>query len=129
DRAAHLDRGRVQLLLGQHEHALASNETALRLAPEDRRARNNLAWLWATCPRAELRDGPKAVELARKLCAETNEQDPGGLDTLAAAVACCGQFEEAVQRQQQALELADTDLRADFQRRLELYQAGQTYTE
>src|SRR5262245_46576761 len=115
---AHLDRGGVQPAPGQHEAAVGSNEAVLALAPEGRRARNNLAWLWATCPRAELHQGEKALEWARRLVEETQGQDPGVLDTLVAALARCGQFEEAVQRQQQALELADVDEPAGYQRRL-----------
>ena len=51
------------------------------------------------------------------------------LDTLAAAYAANGQFAEAVEQQTKALELVPEQGKADYRRRLELYQAGQAYRE
>jgi tetratricopeptide (TPR) repeat protein len=116
-------------LLGNYEQALADNLEALRLVPDDPRTLNNLAWLWATCPKPEWRDGPKAVEHARKACELTESREVGSLDTLAAALAACGQFEEAVQWQRRAVELAPEAEKADYQTRLALFEAGQSYVE
>jgi tetratricopeptide (TPR) repeat protein len=127
DVAAWISRGRIHSLLGQHEKAIADNLEALKRAPDDSRIANNLAWLRATAPRAELRDGPAALELARKACAAG--EDCTRLDTLAAALAACGQFEEAASCQQRALDLAPEDEKDDFRSRLELYQAGKAYVQ
>ena len=102
---------------------------ALRLAPDDLRTLNNLAWLWATCPKDELRDGPRALEFARKACEQTGWEQPGYLDTLAVACAECGQFDEAVRWQAKAVELATQAEKADYQSRLDLYKAGRPYRE
>ena len=46
---------------------------------------NNLAWLLATAPKAKMRDGTKAVELATKACELTSWKDAHCVGTLAAA--------------------------------------------
>ena len=96
DVAALHNRGRIRARRGDHTGAVADNLEALRLRPDDARTCNNLAWLWATTPRDELRDPVKAVEHARKACELTNWQEPGYLDTLAVAYAAAGRFEEAI---------------------------------
>ncbi|GAH67769.1 unnamed protein product, partial [marine sediment metagenome] len=58
---------------------------------------NNLAWLLATAPQADLRDGARALPLAKGVCESTGYNNPRFLDTLAAAYAETGQFEEAIQ--------------------------------
>jgi tetratricopeptide (TPR) repeat protein len=114
DLAGYLNRGRVYTLRGEYERAIADNEEALRRAPDDVRILNNLAWLWATCPVAELRNGPRAVEYSRRACEATGWEDAGHLDTLAAAYAACGEFEEAARWERLALEKAPEAERADF---------------
>ena len=51
------------------------------------------------------------------------------LDTLAAAYAANGQFDEAVHWQSQAVELAEEAEKEDYRRRLALYEAGQPCRE
>ncbi len=94
-----LSRGRVREAL---EHFQKIVDADARNVP----ARNCLAWLLATCPDASIRNGSKAVELARQAVELTGDKDPATLDTLAAAYAETGRFAEAVKTAQQALELA-----------------------
>ena len=129
DLAALHNRGRIRTRRGDHAGALADNLEALRLRPDDARTCNNLAWLWATTPREELRDAAQAVEKARKACELTNWQEPGYLDTLAVAYAAAGRFEEALHWQRRAMELCRVEERADYESRLRLYEAGQAYRE
>ncbi|MEL7448327.1 MAG: tetratricopeptide repeat protein [Pseudomonadota bacterium] len=68
---------------------------------------NKLAWLLATHPDAELRDGPRAVELMLAM-PEKHMRAPALLDTLAAAYAEAGRFEEAVDTQLRAIRLTET---------------------
>jgi len=50
-----------------------SYEEAMRLSPEWAAPCNNLAWLLATHPRAECRDGNRAVAVAEKACQLIND--------------------------------------------------------
>src|SRR5262249_11782029 len=128
DLAVYLNRGRVYALLGDYARAVADNEAVLARAPDEARACNNLACLWAPCPDGAFRDGPKAREYAQKACAAGGE-DSGHLDTLAAAHAACGEFEEAARLQRRALELAAEAERPEFAARLALYEAGRPYVQ
>jgi hypothetical protein len=56
---------------------------------------NNYAWALATLPDDTLRDGPKAVEVARAALTQMGERDPAFLDTLAAAHLEAGEYEAA----------------------------------
>jgi cytochrome c-type biogenesis protein CcmH/NrfG len=60
----------------------------------------------ATSPDASLRDGAKAVELAKKVLEHTDHADVVVLRTLAAGYAESGRFSEAIETAQQALQLA-----------------------
>jgi Flp pilus assembly protein TadD len=51
------------------------------------------------------------------------------LDTLAAALAANGRFEEAVARQEEALRLVDDENRAEAEKHLALYRQGQACVE
>ena len=94
---------------------------------------NRLAWLQATCPAAEFRDGAKAVENATKACELTNWKNPGYLNVLAAAYSEAGDFDAAVKWQKEAIDLLTEEQpswwRADFQARLKLYQSSKPYRE
>jgi Flp pilus assembly protein TadD len=92
---------------------------------------NNLAWLLATCSKASLRNGGKAVELARQANALTGGENPIILNTLAAAFAEAGRFSEAVETARRALRLAETqsntNLTGQLQLEMKLYQAGSPF--
>jgi tetratricopeptide (TPR) repeat protein len=72
--------------------------------PDDLGMANALAWLLATCPRDEVRNGSEALALALRVCQKTEMRNPSYLDTLAAAYAEVGKFEKAAQVMQQAVE-------------------------
>jgi Flp pilus assembly protein TadD len=80
----------------QTAQAVVHYQEALRLQPECREALNNLAWIRAANPQAELRNGAEAVALAERACRLTEHQEPNLLSTLAAAYAEAGRFDEAV---------------------------------
>jgi Tfp pilus assembly protein PilF len=67
---------------------------------------NELAWLLATDPHAEIRRGAEAVQLASRACVLTRGQEPALLGTLAAAYAETGDFDKAVQVGQKAHDMA-----------------------
>lgn len=91
------------------------------------------AWILATHPDNALRDGAKALQLAINICKLTNNRAPRYLDTLAAASAETGRFDQAIAAQQQAIILAKqagfTELAERMSHRLLLYQAHQPYRD
>jgi protein O-mannosyl-transferase len=115
------------------DDALANCKEAIRLAPTAPQCMNELAWFYATCPRAEIRNGPEAVRLAEQACQITKRQDTDMLDTLAAAYAETGRFAEAIKTAEEIRILAllahDTNSAVAVNKRLELYQAGKPYRD
>jgi tetratricopeptide (TPR) repeat protein len=122
-------RARVCRKIQDHARCIEDHRKALKQAPDLPAAHNNLAWMLAVCPVAELRNPTEAIELARRACDLTASKDPGTLDTLAVALAAAGQFEEAVQTLRKALEIAPEYQRDTLQERLALFAAGQPYLE
>lgn len=98
----------------------------------DDTALGNVAWILATCPEAEYRDGNRAVELSLQLL-KVNENDPTNLDNLAAAYAEVGDFSAAISTQHKAIEalkmspeITKTD---EFMQRLQTYEQKRAYRE
>ncbi len=86
------------------------------------------AWLLATAPDPELRNGSRAVELAQRARDQANSAEH--LDILAAAYAEAGQFSNAVITAKQAVKQADDELLKDeFATRLKLYEQQRPYRE
>jgi len=91
---------------------------------------NDAAWLLATCPQAEVRDGRAAVTYAEKAVAATNRKQPFKLGTLAAAYAETGEFAKAAAIQKEAMTLLQDDQqKREFEGRLKLYEAQRPYRE
>ncbi len=129
----HSLRSTALLALGRIEEGREAQEETLRLNPDHIGVLNNLAWLLATVPRDSIRDGKRAVELAAKACELTEWKAVGAIDTLAAAHAEAGNFEEAVKWQKKAIELgaaegSEEEL-APFRARLKLFQSAKPYRE
>jgi tetratricopeptide (TPR) repeat protein len=103
---AHNDLGNALAADGRLEEAMAHYRKAVELRPDYVEAMNNLAWLLAACPEAPLRNGAEAVVLARRAEQLTGGRQADVLDTLAAAYAATGRFQEAVATARKALELA-----------------------
>jgi serine/threonine-protein kinase len=91
--------------------------------PETLESMNNLAWLKATCPAPQVRNGIEALKYATKVCELTDWKDAIYLDTLAASYAEAGDFDSAVKWQRKAIELLP-ESRAGYESRLKRYQAG-----
>lgn len=112
--------------------ALADHERALKLQPQNPWPYNNIAWVLATHPNKKARDGAKARDYANKACAMTGFRAANILDTLAAACAECGDFDEAVKWQKKALESPNGLPKGEIknaQARLKLYEKHQPYRE
>ena len=116
---------------GQFDQARQIYESALKQNTNSTQALNNLAWLLATSTDDQLRDPPRALELARQANDLTNGRQPSLIDTLAASQAANGQYVAAAKTAQTAIDLArqygHLDLAAKIGSRLVLYQEQQPY--
>lgn len=72
-------------------------------------ARNERVWYLATCPIATQRDPVRAMQLADHMISKADTLRAAELDTVAAALASTGRFDEAVDFQQRAIGKLDTD--------------------
>jgi len=103
---AHFELASSLVRLRRTEEAIASYRKALRLKPDSAAALNNLAWILATHPQKEFRNGDEAIKFARQACELTTNAQPVFLGTLAAAYAEIGQFDNAIATAQKAGDLA-----------------------
>ena len=79
---------------------------SLLLQPDFPDALDRLAWILATAPQAEFRNGEEAVRMAERACELTGHQQARLLATLAAAYAETGRFPEAASAAERARDLA-----------------------
>jgi tetratricopeptide (TPR) repeat protein len=118
---------------GQHAEAVKLLERAIepqkaKLGPKHDATvsnMNKLAWLLATSPHDDVRDGKRSVALATEICELTNYRDAQLVDTLAAGYAEMGDFDSAVKWAEKSLELVgnsrDPDVRKPFEQALANY--------
>lgn len=127
----HFNLGNTLMALGRTREALDQYRLALERNPVDLQAMNNMAWLLATTPDVTIRNGAKAVELAKRADTLTRNGTPQTNATLAAAYAEAGQFDQAVIRARRALELAgetgDAGLGNSIRAQLRAYEAGSAF--
>jgi tetratricopeptide (TPR) repeat protein len=126
-----LELGQALIAAGRHGEAIEVFRQGLEAQPENVALGNALAWLLATCPEAQLRDGKKAVQIGERVVELTNRKLPQVLDTLAAAYAEAGRFDEAMATEHDALALAqsttDTNLVSEIAGRSMLFERRQPY--
>jgi tetratricopeptide (TPR) repeat protein len=131
DSASYYNRGNAWGKKGDYDKAIADYTKAIEIDPKYASVYNGLAWLMATCPGDRYRDGKRAVELAEKAVAL--KDDANFLDTLAAAYAEAGRFQEAITTQERAItklkqEGGTKDL-PGFEEHLSSYKAGKPWRE
>jgi len=124
--------GLAQLALARQDYAAALDYAAKGIAQnaDTPGLLNTKAWILATCPDEKLRDADQAVTLAEKACKLTQHKQHELLDTLAAAYAEAGRFDEAVKTETKAIKLATAARNQqveEYKRRLELYKAKKPY--
>jgi len=91
-----LDQNLLLKELGRYAELMEVLETGAESCPERLDNLNNFAWALATIPDDELRDGPRAVAIMRKLIAESASVEPAHRDSLAAALAESGDLAGAL---------------------------------
>jgi tetratricopeptide (TPR) repeat protein len=125
------NRGEAWLNKKAYDKAIRDFDTAIRIDNGSFLALNNKAWLLATCPHAQFRDGQAAVALAKAAGELTEWKNRGFFDTLAAAYAECGQFDKAVVEQKKVLADASLDAksRQEYEARLKAYEGKQAWRD
>lgn len=119
--------------LGKAKEAIRHYRHGLLVAPNSPEALNNLAWILATNPNPQLRNGRDAVELAEKACKLSDYKRAMFLGTLAAAYAEASRFPDAISTAEKAITLAESTNQSELATKnrelLELYRAGKPYRE
>jgi tetratricopeptide (TPR) repeat protein len=113
---------------GQASQAITQFQRVLEINPNNIEACDHLAWLLATASEASLRDGGRAVALARHALELAGGDNPNVLRTLAAAYAETGDYKEAASAAGRAREFCvkynNQPLAEKLQAEIKLYQAG-----
>jgi tetratricopeptide (TPR) repeat protein len=133
DPKLHCEYGLALAHLGQTREAMSHYARALRLQPDYPEALERLAWIAATDPRPELRNGTEALNMARRACELTANKQARCLATLAAAYAEAGRFTEAISTAEAAEQLAASagqkEVTAKCVRLLETFKSGKPWRE
>lgn len=117
------------ILAKRYSEAAAHYRELLRRRPGSTGAKTNLAWLLATAPDAQIRNGEEAVRLAEEVNNRFFYRDGSALDVLAAALAETGDFERAAHVASQAAgRLMNEGKPTDgIQQRIALYNARRPF--
>ena len=117
---------------GETIDAIAHYEKAIEARPDFLEALTNLAWIFASSSDANIRNGPKAVELAEKAFRLTGDTSPVVLRTLAAAYATNKSFDKALETSRRALQSAQEqhnfELAETIRSEMSLYEVGLPFT-
>jgi tetratricopeptide (TPR) repeat protein len=127
------DLGVLLIRSGDAAGAIQQWDVNLQIDPTDGNALNNLAWVLATYPANNVRNGKRAVELAEKAVALPGGETPIVSRTLAAAYAEVGDFSKAITVAQRAAERAaaaqNASLVETLRHELSLYETGKPNRE
>lgn len=100
--------GDIAMMAADRPSAVAFFQAVLKVNPKYIPAINNLAWIRATAPEDELRNGAEAARLGNLLLSSPRGgENPNFLSTAAAAFAEDGEFELAVITAKSALRIAE----------------------
>ena len=118
--------GSAQQSLGLAKDAVETYKQIIEKNANDTMAKFHLAWLYATAPDENLRDGQRAVQLAEEIAPAAPPGNASMLDLLGVVYAEVGKFDLAVKMASRAVDAAKTADNGAFavqiQMRLELYQ-------
>jgi spermidine synthase len=135
DRApqVHYDLGMLLLQQRKLDAAVEELRSATHLDPNFLPAAQNLAWVLATSPRQTSADAREALALAQQADAITQHSDPEVADTLAAALAANGKFDDATAIAQRAADLAvasgKSNIAEQIRSRIAKYRQKQRYED
>jgi len=122
-----------QSRLAKAQESLQIAKNTLMSEPKNADALCTAAWIFATSPFDELRNGKEAVRLAEKACDLTRDKDPAALAVLGVAQAEYGSFRRALDATRRAIELyrkADDAVKSSaLTSRLSLFEHNKPYRE
>lgn len=125
-------RGYARDRQGDPSGAMRDYIQVLKVNPDYVEAFNSMAWIMATSPDDRLRDGRRAVAYAEK-AVDNSPPDINFLDTLAAAYAEAGRFDEAVAIENRIISLLAKARQPDaismHVKRMNHYEEGRPYRE
>lgn len=127
--AGYRGRADVHLSMGNQVAAITDYEKALEVEPKNSGVLNNLAWVLATSPDDDLRDGTRAIELATLACEVTEFKQAHILSTLAAGYAEKGDFDTAIKWSKKAVEESPPKLKGQLGKELISYEARKPWRE
>lgn len=118
---------------GRYGEAIGVLRGAARRAPRNAQLLNVLGWLLATAPDAQARDGAEALQVAQQALGVAGRARVRILDTLAAAYAELGRYDEAIEAAERALGQARKGgavrLAEEIEGRLALYRQRRPYRQ
>ena len=132
DADAHYNLGRALLAAGQAREAVDNFRAALAAKPDVLSRLDDLAWILATTADDTIRSPKEAVTLAEHAVALTGRKNASVLDTLGAAYAADGRFDEAAQAAREAFDIAsaaNSTAAGEILKRLDLYRTRQPYRD
>src|SRR5438876_550793 len=129
---AHCYVASLLLEQGRTEDAAAHDIAALQIKADYVPAMESLAWIYATASgEVGTQHAAEAVRLAEQACRISGCKQSGLLDTLAAAYANAGRFEEAVKADEEALSIAkvagENNFADSIRARIDLYKKGSPF--
>lgn len=131
DGEAWVNLSEAYVLQGRWADALDAAQRCANNAPRDPACLLRLAWLQATLPPAQMRDGAAALQNAQDGLKLLGAPDAQALDALAAAYAETGRLDEAVRTQERAVQLAGAAANPaaaePLEQRLAQYKSHQPY--
>jgi tetratricopeptide (TPR) repeat protein len=125
--AALAGRGDAHTALGKWEEAAEDYRLAIEQNENLGRAYRGAAWLMATCPEEKYRNAELALESAKRAIQLDGDGDWLYLDTLAAAQANAGDYDDARRTLEKAIQIAADEIAESLRPRLQLYVAGKPY--
>ena len=131
--SAHNGMGELLAQQGRWREALDCFSRALDCQPGFLRALNNIAWTLATADDATVRNGGLALGTAQALNERSGIHNAQFLETLAAAYAETGQFDQAIATAERipamAKQTGEHEVAARNEKLIQLYRAGQPYRQ
>lgn len=114
-------RGKALAELGGPRAALIAFAKGLKRFPRSHSILNDRAWLEATHLDAAVRNATRALRDATRDCERSRWHDAAEIDTLAAACAETGDYDEAIKYNQRAVPLATKSTAAEIEKHLKSF--------